>query len=178
MITSLSLSQTVLKEERVKPDSPSTEEAGEVELVMGPRQMAGMAFVAVVAIAVFSSVAYLAGKSNAPVRTAVASAPPAPPARPLFRAPTVEPVAVIPPAPVFAEPESGKLYLQLAAVESPAASVFVEGLRLHRLRAFVAPGPDGKIVRVLVGPLENGADLNQAKAEVQKIGFDPMFRRY
>jgi cell division septation protein DedD len=188
MITLHPQDQT-LEQEREKANSPATEVHGEVEFVMGPRQMAGIGFVVMVALAIFSSVSYLAGKSSAPkpapaAQPAPAPAPAAAPTPPPPSAPRAEPVAEVPPAPIianlpiFANPETGKLYLQIAAVERPAASVFVEGLRTHKLKAFFAPGADDKIVRVLVGPLESTAEFNQNKEAVEKIGFEPMPRRY
>ena len=45
----------------------------------------------------------------------------------------------------------------------------VEGLRAHGFTAFVAPGPDQKTFRVLVGPFANQDDYKRTKAEVDAI---------
>jgi hypothetical protein len=183
MITILGRLEPIVETGKVEippAESPSSPEPqSEFELVMGPRQMAGMAFMAVVAIAVFSGVSYLIGKASAPklAPAPVAAAVPAPKPAPVT-APLPEPAMAVPQAAIFADPEAGKLYLQIAAVPRAAALVFVEGLRTHKLSSFAAPGPGENIFRVLVGPYPLGPQYNQAKEEIQKIGFEPLPHQY
>ena len=174
MITILALREPIVEaSEAAEPSQPRVSEAGEEsEFVVGPLQMAGMALVAIVALTVVSVVAYTAGKLKAiPAPAVVMAAPPA------LR--VVEPALPVAPAvPLFGDPTPGKLYMQIGALDKPAAIVFAEGLRTHSLEAFVAPGPGEKTFRVLVGPLEQGTPYLKAKEEVQRIGFDPMAHRY
>ncbi len=181
-------------EEKPAPAStPNPEASYEFELVMGPRQMASVAFVCIVATAVFSSFAYLAGKATASrPATVLAAAPaprPAPPpalvvaaAKPVVPAtqPVESPALPISTEPYYSDPVPGKLYLQIAAVEKPMAVVFVEGLRTHKLPVIYGPGPgsDGRIFRVLVGPVQDGSEYNAVKEELRKIGIEPLPRRY
>ena len=62
-----------------------------------------------------------------------------------------EPAPVVE-APLFADPKNGLVYIQMGAVEKGVSVIFAEGLRKHGLTAFVAPGPNDKIFRVLIGP--------------------------
>jgi cell division septation protein DedD len=186
-----------------RESEPKQEPAEEFEIVMGRGQIAGVAFVVTVALAIFSSVAYLAGKSMSPKKAEpsmvvgdsrpAAPAPPAPPAvqpvplieatiapallpkRPASKAAPAEDVSE---APMFDEPAIGSVYLQMAAVERPNAAIFVDGLRAHGFRSFVAPGPDARIFRVLIGPLPTPASFEQAKQELDRIGLVTFARKY
>jgi cell division septation protein DedD len=177
-------------------DSESTlEEGEEFEIVMGRRQIASVLFVATVVLAVFSSVAYLAGKSMAPkiiTETPTSIAPaiattPVEPQIPMINAtivPLLPPVTTKPAtgagpeAPIFAEPVTGAVYIQMAAVEKGIAAIFAEGLRRHGLQSFVAPGPNETLNRVLIGPLPTPAAFTRAKEELDKIGLITFARRY
>ena len=53
----------------------------------------------------------------------------------------------------LAEPEVGKVYLQIGAVNRGMAMILAEELRSQGFDSFVAPGPNGKICRVRIGPL-------------------------
>jgi cell division septation protein DedD len=81
-------------------------------------------------------------------------------------------------APLFAEPKSGSVYIQMGAVEKGVSVIFAEGLRSHGLTAFVAPGPNEKIFRVLIGPLPDPAAYTKAKDVVDKIGLATFARRF
>src|SRR5579862_3921916 len=157
------LAQESLAHEASEPESAS--EVTDFEIVLGRRQLASVLFVATVLVAVLSAVFYLAGKAASP-KPAVAATAMAPAAVPAAPAPPV--IAVAPPAPViavppvqppaqqsplFGEPLSGAVYIQIGALEKGISQVLVEGLRTHGLAAFVASGPNDKIFRVLVGPL-------------------------
>ena len=142
------------------------------EIVLGRRQLASVLFLATVVIAVFSSISYLAGKSLAPapqkievIRT-VAVPQPAP-------APAVKPEP-----PLFDEPRQGALYLQMGAVEKGIAVIFAEGLRKRGFDAFVAPGPNERIFRVLIGPLANEQAHARAREAAAAIGLNIFAERF
>ncbi len=146
-------------------------EAEEFEIVLGRRQLASVLFVATVAIAVFSSISYIAGKSLAPppkkievIRTV-----------PVIQ--TVPAEAVKPEPPIFAEPRQGPLYLQMGAVEKGIAVIFAEGLRKRGFEAFVAPGPNEKIFRVLIGPLADERAFARARDAAGALGLSTFARR-
>jgi cell division protein FtsN len=182
------------------PATPPADDTEEFEIVMGRGQIASVAFVVTVALAIFSSVAYLAGKSVSPKKAEPAlvvgeARPAAPvPAAPVQAIPTVEATIAPAPAPkrpatkpmpvedfsdipMFADPEIGSVYLQMAAVEKPNAAIFVDGLRAHGFRSFVAPGPDARIFRVLIGPLPTPASFAQAKEQLDRIGLTTFARK-
>lgn len=160
-------------------------EPDEFEIVLGRRQLASVLFVATVAIAVFSSLAYLAGKSLAAapktiektvevIRTVQVPVVETP-----LEAPAAERAAPVnAEAPLFADPQQGPLYLQMGAVEKGIAVIFVEGLRKHGLEAFVAPGPNENIFRVLIGPLADEHAFLNAKSATDQIGLGTFARRY
>jgi hypothetical protein len=171
--------------EDAQPAEPS--EPAEFEIVLGRSQLASVLFVATVVIAVFSSLAYLAGKSIKPaprtievVRTELApGAEILPMAADLITDPTPDPVAPAKNEPsLFANPKPGPLYLQMGAVEKGIAVIFVEGLRKHGFEAFVAPGPNENIFRVLIGPLADEHAFLKAKDATSAIGLGTFARRY
>lgn len=149
----------------------------EFEFVLGRRQVASLMFVATVVLMVCVAGAYLVGKSVVaksapPVRAAVPVEPDPPPIVLNQEAvPVAEP-------PLFAEPKSGSVYIQMGAVEKGVSVIFAEGLRKRGLPAFVAPGPSEKIFRVLIGPLPDPASYVKAKDVVDKIGLATFARRF
>jgi len=162
------------------------------EIVLGRRQIASVLFLATVILAVFSAVSYVAGKAMSPRKPAamehIAAPPvaaPAPAPMPLIQAtianpPASEPASQPPlfPEPLFADPEKGALYIQLGAIEKGVAILFAEGLRIHGLQAFVAPGPNDHIFRVLIGPLADHEAYVHAKNGVDDLGLSAFARRY
>jgi cell division septation protein DedD len=155
-------------------------ETGVSEFVLGPRQAGSLLFVAIVILAAFSAGSYLAGKASSP--RAIAPAPPpaieatitqAPP--PVEAPPKAAPA---PEPPIFAEPTKGSIYLQIGAVEKGIAVILTEGLRKHGFEAFVAPGPNEKVFRVLIGPLADPEEFAHAKSEVDQIGLSNFTRKY
>ena len=93
----------------------------------------------------------------------------------------MQPVPVAPEianAPMFAEPVKHKMYIQMAAVEKGVTVIFAEGLRSHGLESFVAPGPNERIFRVVIGPLADDAAYQKAKSIVNNIGLNTFGRRY
>ncbi len=190
------------------PQEPAAPpETAEFEIVLGRAQVASWLFVGVIIVAVCSSLAYLAGKSAAPKKAEpVASAPAATPAVTQETEPSPQPAQpdpqpspaelpsasiVAPPKadlpgilkqaanpPLFAEPENGKVYIQIGAVEKGMAIILAEGLRSHGFDAFVSAGPSEKIFRVLIGPLPDPEAFRQAKAAVDAIDLTTFARKY
>jgi cell division septation protein DedD len=170
-------------------DSETKEKSAEYEIVLGRRQIASLLFMAVVLAVVFSAVSYLAGRRAVPkpVKVPVAASP-APAATPVIEATTsvlpTEPGLPIakrdnkPEPPLFAEPIPGAVYLQMGAVDKGMAMVFAAGLRRYGFDGFVAPGPNDKIFRVLIGPLPDPDSFRRAKAAVDALDLGTFARRY
>ena len=171
--------------------------APEYEIVLGRAQIASWLFVGVVAVAICSSLAYLAAEKIAAKKIAAISRPVVPPAPivpPPVAAPAELPQASIllppqadvaavaknhkPAAPLFAEPEMGKVYIQIGAVERGMAMLLTEGLRSHGFDSFVAPGPNDKLFRVLIGPLPDPATFRQAMVTVNAMDLANFARKY
>jgi len=110
-----------------------------------------------------------------------AAAPPPPAAKPV-----TEPVkpAAAPPKPAavagsgLVQPEPGQLYLQVAAVRRPDADTLVSELRKKEFGAGVAAGPNETLFRVVVGPLQDSAEVNRQRARLKELGFDPLVKRF
>jgi cell division septation protein DedD len=66
----------------------------------------------------------------------------------------------------------------MGAVDKGVAVIFAEGLRKKGFTAFVAPGPNEKIFRVLIGPLPDPASYAKAKDGVDKIGLSTFARKF
>jgi cell division septation protein DedD len=160
------------------------------EIVLGRPQIASWLFVGVIAIAICSSLAFLAGERIAAQNTAPISAPVAPPAPASLPVPVsaelpevkldlASPVQnQISVAPLFAEPAMGRVYIQIGAVERGMAMLLAEGLRSHGFDSFVAPGPNDKLFRVLIGPLPDPAAYRQAMLTVNAMDLASFARRY
>ncbi len=163
-------------------------ESVEFEVVVGHRQVAGVALLVVVLLAVFSGVSYLIGKSMAPaaavVQAPVAPAPVAPTNVQQIPAPTpafpVQSPKEQTATPIFSEAIIGKVYLQVGIIEKGSAATWAEGLRTHGLDAFVAPGPnDGLgLWRVLIGPLPDSKTFQRAKSTLDALGIPNFGRTY
>jgi hypothetical protein len=187
--------------EVVETTAEEQSEYTEFEIVLGRRQIASVAFLAIVVLVAFSAVSYVVGRSipgwtsaqTSPAQVVVG--PPIPMVKatlipPPYAAvreskptpqPVFQPIPVSPEiarAPMFAEPVKHLTYIQMAAVEKGVAVIFVEGLRTHGLASFVAPGPSEKIVRVVIGPLPDDAAYKRAQAIVDQIGLSTFIRRF
>jgi cell division septation protein DedD len=79
-------------------------------------------------------------------------------------------------APAAVEPATGETYLQVAAVKQEVAETVAKTLKDNGFTAVLSPGPAGK-TRVLVGPYADLAKLGQAKAELERLGFQPFVKR-
>lgn len=168
----------------------------EYEIVLGRAQIASWLFVGVIAVAICSSLAYLGGEKIAVKKTAAISRPGAtlaPVPQPVSTSAELPQASILAPpqaavaslaknqkpaAPLFAEPEMGKVYIQIAAVERGMATLLVEGLRSHGFDSFVAPGPNDKIFRVLIGPLPDPETFRQAMVTVNAMDLASFARKY
>ena len=86
------------------------------------------------------------------------------------------PAPAPPVAPAAAEPVPGETYLQVAAVKQEVAETVAKTLKDKGFPALLSPGPPGK-TRVLVGPYADLAKLGQAKAELERLGFQPFVKK-
>jgi len=93
--------------------------------------------------------------------------------------PAAAPEPVTAPAPAKApsrtttsgQPESGKTYLQLSAIDHDKAEIMVELLRKKSFPAMAAEVPEKPgVFRVLVGPVAP-ADINKVRADLQRADF-------
>jgi cell division septation protein DedD len=162
------------------------------EYLMGPVQIATVAFVGITLISVVSAGFYLVGRRHGdviqPKFTGTVPALPAPNlpavARKAAPAPAPTPVLVAKPAPApvalatpqLTKPELRKFYLQLISIELGVAEVMVYGLRQKGVPAMVSPGINDSVTRVLVGPLSDAAAVAQARGQVEALGFRPFNR--
>ena len=133
------------------------QETGEVELVLGQRQVAGVLFVAIVVIALFSTVAFVAGRGVGSIRAA--SRPmdvtPAAPIRQPARAAETS-VALVP---VVKPSASAAPALSVPAPVAPAtgkASAFPEKAPLRSSLGPDEPAPKPGEVYLQIGAVERG----------------------
>ena len=80
-----------------------------------------------------------------------------------------------PGTPAVSTPVAGETYLQVLAVARPEAEVLAEVLIKKGFRAVVAPGPNEKLFRVLVGPASDTAELGRLKGDLELAGFKGAF---
>jgi cell division septation protein DedD len=155
----------------------------DVEIVLGPRQIASVLFVAAVFLGICTTIAYVVGRSATVtqqkdvVHAAANAAKKEQPESPIV----VQAPAAVPapknPSSVAAEPETGN-YLQLGAVPLGVAEVFAEGLAKKGYHAAITPSTSDGIARVLVGPFDQQQEQAAAQAELEKLGFRCFARRY
>ena len=166
------------------PPAPSAP-AETREFVMGPRQIASLAFVGVLIIGIMSAVAYFAGRKNTEQskitervieRVVTAPAPPAPVTAPAAIArPTTTPVESKSKAEVTA-PAFNRIYLQAGSLDVGVAEIMVEGLRQRGLPAIVGIGINSKVARVLIGPFTSLEEQRVALKTIEDLGFRPFPR--
>lgn len=76
------------------------------------------------------------------------------------------------------EPAPG-MYVQVLALDKAPAEVLADVLAKKGFHSMVAPGPNDKIFRVLVGPAKDQADAARLKGDLEKAGFKEAFpKRY
>jgi hypothetical protein len=92
-------------------------------------------------------------------------------------APPVEPVPAPAPAKTpsrvatSGQPESGRTYLQLSAIDHDKAEIMIELLHKKNFPAIAAEIPEKPgVFRVLVGPISE-ADVNKTRADLQDASF-------
>jgi len=106
---------------------------------------------------------------SAPKETASQQGPATEPAAP---EPVTAPATAAKPssrAATSGQPESGKTYLQISAVDRDKAEIYVERLRKNNFSAIAAEIPEKPgVFRVLVGPV---SDVNKARTDLQNASF-------
>lgn len=106
-----------------------------------------------------------------PRETASQKGPATKPAPPPEPAPAPTPVKTSARAGASDQPESGRTYLQLSAIERDKAEIMVELLRKKNFSAIAAEIPEKPgVFRVLVGPISD-ADVNKTRAALQDASF-------
>jgi len=75
-------------------------------------------------------------------------------------------------------PHSGERYIQIGALDAAATRRFIRHLRDQNLDPHVAPGPTPELMRVLIGPFDDTAALNERKAQLESQGMDTFVRQY
>jgi len=147
-------------------------------MVLGKRQAAVLIFLALVLMSLCSGGSYLIGRSavQAAARQTDAKsvAVPDPP-------PITLPVAQVLPAPeppLFDTPLKGPVYIQLGAVDKGVATLLTHGARKLGFDAFISSGPESNVFRVLVGPFQDAAAYESARATFKELGLDNFSRRY
>ena len=104
-----------------------------------------------------------------PRETASQQGPTTKPAPPPEPAPA--PVKTPSRAAASSEPEAGRTYLQLSAIDHDKAEIMVELLRKKNFSAIAAEIPEKPgVFRVLVGPIAD-ADINKTRADLQNASF-------
>jgi cell division septation protein DedD len=128
-------------------------------------------FCVTVLLAVMIFVGYLSGRTGQ--AATLVDVPPPPPSRIAPSYPAVrEPVAA------DAKPISGRMYLQMAAVDRAGADELAGELRSRGFRAVIGEGPSSDIFRVLVGPFEDATAVSVTKAELESLGYASFPRKY
>lgn len=75
-------------------------------------------------------------------------------------------------------PRKGDVFLQVAAIGRAEAEVMAEQLRKRGHRAFLSEVPNRDLFRVLIGPFETTARLNEAKKKLTDEGLPTLVQRY
>lgn len=75
-------------------------------------------------------------------------------------------------------PRKGDSFLQVAAIGRAEAELMAEQLRKRGFRAFLSEVPDKALFRVLIGPFETSARLNETKKKLSDDGLPSIVQRY
>lgn len=165
---------------------------GNLTLVLGKRQLVLAVGLLMVLMWMFSVGTSVVGRFAFP--TSVAAATPGEPVilvdSPLLEAadsvaaPAVEaPEAVAhavhshpldepPSATYFLNPQPGRLFLQVAAVNADLASVYAGYLTGREIPAFVSSSADADTTWVMVGPVRDGEHLAELQTDLAAAGFE------
>ena len=109
--------------------------------------------------------------ASQPKETASQQGPATKPAPPPEPAPAPAPAKTSARASTSGEPQSGKTYLQISAVDRDKAEIYVERLRKQNFSAIMAEIPEKPgVFRVLVGPISD-SDINKTRAALQEASF-------
>ena len=100
------------------------------------------------------------------------------PARPVKAEPAAQKSIELPTVVTVTQPQVGRTYLQVLAVAKPEAEVLVDVLTKKGFRAVVAPGPNDRVFRVLVGPAKDLDDASKLKTDLEGAGFKPFVKKY
>ena len=158
-----------------------TERSG-FELVLGSRQIAALLFVFAALIASTAGLAYLAGRTVAPVQAAAPAKPE--PVKELKPQTTAQAEPAPPKAAATAQevrritPQSGELYVQAGVVARGMAEVMAEYLSRKGFAASVMEGTSETNLRVLVGPVSSTGDGASIRQGLEQAGFSSFLRRY
>jgi cell division protein FtsN len=117
------------------------------------------------------------GREASPVSVEPAKEEPKPAANPARQEqPSQKPIEI--PTVTVTQPAAGQTYLQVLAVAKAEADVLAEVLAKKGFRALVAPGPNEKVYRVLVGPAKDANDAGKLKTDLEAAGFKPFIKKY
>ncbi|MCC6265524.1 MAG: SPOR domain-containing protein [Bryobacterales bacterium] len=75
-------------------------------------------------------------------------------------------------------PRKGDMFLQVAAIGRAEAELMAEQLRKRGYRAFLSEVPEKSLFRVLIGPFETSARLNETKKKLSDDGLPSIIQRY
>lgn len=183
-------------------------EGQEFELVLGNKQLLSVFFIVVILLGVFFTMGYVVGRNSAPITAApqqsqtyerqsapsavpvterrqaapatVASEPvqTSVPASPVKTEPAPQKPTELPAVVTVTQPQIGRTYLQVLAVAKPEAEVLAEVLTKKGFQAVVAPGPNDRVFRVLVGPARDVDDASKLKTDLEGAGFKPFIKKY
>lgn len=89
-----------------------------------------------------------------------------------------KPLEVSPVTTSVVQPIPGTTYVQVTAPMRPEGELIVEVLSKKGFHAILAPGPDEKRFRVLVGPMTDNSEISKAITDLEKLGFKGAFPRH
>ena len=75
------------------------------------------------------------------------------------------------------QPESGETFLQVVATARADAETVAVALGKDNLHVRLSPAPNG-LIRVLVGPTKDAADLARLRSVLEGKGFHPIVRKF
>lgn len=113
----------------------------------------------------------------APTATTPAATPPAAAAPPTAQSKEGSKPLEVPPVNTSVSQPVAGTYVQVSAPMRAEGELIVEMLSKKGFHALLAPGPDERRVRVLVGPTKDAADTGRAITDLEKLGFKGAFPR-